>query len=421
MRAIIVFILDKYDGVQLLLAIILSLVALCLGLVIFRMYSPFYRITFPILLLCWCGHMIGTFIYSSISSDSTTTLFYYVSDPTSLAYYGSTGTGFVLRFNFYLREWLTGDSILATMFFYSIFSFCGSVLWYCLYLKITNILQLKNARVEYLPCLILLCWPSFLFFTAGMKDSWCFFFIPLFFLSYISLITSKNKIGALFMLLLSIYMLYLMRPYLLMILMSTFYASFFTSAHVGRKTKIIGIILLLIGLIAIIRFILSSTALTTASGNHATSNLNNYTQIMQRALLQQQYLQEGTSFPMLTHNPNLVFFFLPYSFLMNLCFPLFILAGNFVGILQSFENLFLLYLIYYSIKYRKIIPKMAQHILWMRVLFFFFIVGMCFMSLINTNLGLATREKSMYLPVFLILVCIIMLISKQNGGRRGLN
>lgn len=394
-----------------LLALIFSLVALFVGLVIFRFYSPLYKSIFPIFLLSWAGHMIGSLAFSSISSDSSGYYFPFATSGTN-GMFGISGSGYMLNVIWYVREWLTGDSYFATMFFFNILAFCGSVLWYCIFVKASDVLKLKDARLYQFPALIILCWPSFLFFTAGFKDAWSFFFIPLFILAIISVQYSRYKLISFIVLLFSGGMACIIRSYLAMVFFGALYLSSLMNRRLKYYVKILGAVAFLIMFIITAHFVLATTFVPDGNSSlHVVSQ--NYNAIAAQAVLQQDSLNTGTSFPMPTHNPALILLILPYAFIMNLCFPLFILASNFQGILASFENLFLVYLIYFAFKNRKFIPEHMRHLMFMRMLFFFFIVGMCFMALINTNLGLATREKSMYLPAFLIFVSIIYVQRKQ--------
>jgi hypothetical protein len=132
------------------------------------------------------------------------------------------------------------------------------------------------------------------------------------------------------------------------------------------------------------------------------------------AVRQQAYQDIGTSFPMPSKNPAFMLLLLPYSFIMNLFFPLFILARNLQSFLQSFENAFLVYLAYYFYRSRDLVFQFAKRTVFIKIFFFFFVTGIIFIALINTNLGLATREKAMYVPAFFILIGLVYVYKKQN-------
>ena len=106
-------------------------------------------------------------------------------------------------------------------------------------------------------------------------------------------------------------------------------------------------------------------------------------------------------------------FLLPYGFSMNLLMPMFIFANNFVGFIASFENLGLLVLIVRFWRQRNVWRKLKKQVDSVRRCFYVFIIGMCYMGLVNTNLGLAMRQKSMFLPAFLVVAMLLQLYAKE--------
>ena len=117
---------------------------------------------------------------------------------------------------------------------------------------------------------------------------------------------------------------------------------------------------------------------------------------------------------MLTKDPKFVLFALPYNFTMNLVMPMFIFARNIVGYTASLENVFLVYLIYRFWKKRRVYQLIKNKLKPVKLYMSFFIVGMSFMSLINTNLGLAMRQKSMYMPFLLVIMMLVWQYGKQK-------
>jgi hypothetical protein len=381
------------------LALIFAILSLILGLMILKLYTPLYKNIFPIVLLSWIGHALGSCIYITFFHGGDALAYFGQANPTWLG----TGTDFIQYINWYLQNWLVGqqtqvyaidDSFIASMFFYGMFAFMGSILWYCIFLKVTEILNLNYARIYSFPALILLCWPSFLIFTAGTKDALCFFFIPLLFLSFLNIKYARLKVLHFLLLLISASILILIRPYLAITLLGALYLTVLLNSNLKFYLRITGVLLLLL-------------ILSYAAGQLLISAHINYGHIDTRAALQQQSVEIGSSFPMPSHNPAMILPLLPYSLIMNLCFPLFILGHNVQGMLQSFENLFLVYLIYILIKNYKIIAPTTKQMTYLKLLLFFFLIGMSFLALINTNLGLATREKAMYLPALLIIICLL--------------
>ena len=137
--------------------------------------------------------------------------------------------------------------------------------------------------------------------------------------------------------------------------------------------------------------------------------------IASKAQTQQLLLSQGSSFPYpATKNTWVTLLLLPYGLIMNLVMPLFIFANNITGVLASIENIFLVYLLYQFIRARKTFRLIKLQLEPVKVCFYFFVVGMAFMGLSNTNLGLAMRQKSMYVPAFLVIAMLVWAYQKQG-------
>ncbi|MDC0534204.1 hypothetical protein OAO18_00170 [Francisellaceae bacterium] len=351
--------------------------------------------------MSWIAHFIASYAYSLIPSDSFNQFF----TEANINYF-SVGTQFIKNLTWYVREYVTGDSYLGTLYFFSVFAFIGSVLWFCLYLRIAQLLSVR-VRQQIFPALVIMCWPSFLFFTSGIgKDSLSYFFIPLICLAWLEIIYIKRNIACMcIILLLSGLVLTLIRPYLAMVFMGALYLSTFKGVRSLTFLRILGIVIIVPIALFVVQWVLSKQG-----GIHDIS----VTSIAERALAQKENLSKGTSFPILSDQPILVLLLLPYSMLMNLIMPLFVFANNITGLIASFENLFLLGLIFYFWKNRKIFKNLCSRCHMVKLTFCFFIVGMAFLGLINTNLGLAMRQKSMYLPALLVVIMLVWQFKKQS-------
>lgn len=371
-------------------------IAFAVALGIYRLFSPWYKTILPIICFCGLGHFLGTYFYALVPSDSSL-IFFQQATP----HFYKFGTPFVQNLVWYVRDFLTEDSYLGTLYFFSAFAYVGSVLWYLLFLQYAQWLQIDNQNYI-LPALVIMCWPSFLFFTTGMgKDSLSYFFLPLIFIAWNNLrYGQQNKYLHFLLLSISIIVLAMLRPYLILIFMLAYLFSTFSKAKLG--------ISLVWTIVLLPVFWYAASGITAAVGMTDISMLS----IGERALRQQELQSLGTNFPMISHDPLLVLLFLPYSFVMNLFFPLFLFAKNAQGFLASVENIFLVLLTLLFWKKRNIYVHLKTMLPALKFLFLFFIAGMAFMALINTNLGLATRQKSMYLPPFFILTMLVWLQNK---------
>jgi hypothetical protein len=374
------------------------------SLFFYHFFSPLHKKTLTVIFICCLGHFFGTYIYSLGRSDSSE-IFFLGANPVFI----SVGTLFIENIVWYVREFITGDSLLATNYFFSAFAFLGSVLWYLLFLRLSQLLNIENQKRAF-PALVIMCWPSFLLFTSGIgKDSLIFFLVPLVFLSWDQFFYRRKNLGVMLIILtLSIALIAMIRPYLLMIFAGAYYLSTLKGIRKMSFFRLMTIIILIPCVLYITKWVV------TTQGGLVDFQLSD---VSTRALLQQKRLSSGTSFPILSSNPNVSLLLLPYGFIMNLTMPLFIFARNISGMIASVENAFLVWLLYYFWKQRRIFKMIKLRFAPVGLMFFFFLVGMAFLSLCNTNLGLATRQKTMYLPAFLVVVMLVWLYKKTNKRR----
>ncbi len=361
---------------------------------------------FLVLCLSWFGHYVGSAIYASGVSDSLVTFFEYAS-PT----FHGFGTAFVQYMVWYVRALLTGESYEATLYFFSVFAFLGSVLWYMVFLQLSEAIELDYYS-EALPALVIMCWPSFFLFTSGIgKDSLSFFLIPSIFVLSHRLTHLKKRSPLLVVGLVCVALvMFMIRPYLFMLLSLVFFLTYFREAIFRFTARRMFLLLALSPLI----FYIIERVLILQGGLEDV----NLTDIANRALLQQSRLNTGTAFPILSDNPFLVPFLLPYGFTMNLLMPMFVFAHNTVAFLASFENLGLFYMIVRFWKQRAYWKVLRDKVDSVRRCFYLFVVGMSYLGILNTNLGLAMRQKSMYVPAFLVIAMLVHLYSKQCKHQR---
>ncbi|MDF1678181.1 MAG: hypothetical protein P1U32_05750 [Legionellaceae bacterium] len=268
-----------------------------------------------------------------------------------------------------------------------------------------------NAQAYLLPALAIMCWPSFAFFTSGIgKDSLSFFLIPSVLLAFNQVVYRKEKLSlAVPFLLFTLLFMTFIRPYLLMIMSAAFFVSMFK----GVKTLSIGRICLII--LSAPVFLYAVYWVLKHQGGLESIEASD---IINRAYKQQTVLNYGTTFPMLSTNPFIVFLSLPYSFVMNLIMPLFIFAHGLTALMASFENLVLAGFLYRFLKRKQYWREMKKRSDFAKLCFYTFMFGMALLSLLNTNLGLAMRQKSMYVPGFLVVFFAVQLHVKQLRAER---
>ena len=137
--------------------------SLVIALWLYRLYSPMYQKTCSVMLIAWLGHFLAASLFSTFTFDSASQFF---GGATPVFILKAGTTHLVQNIVWYVREYITGDSYLATVYFFSAAAFIGGVAWYLLFLQLAQALEVSNQRYIF-PALVIMCWPSFLFFTCG--------------------------------------------------------------------------------------------------------------------------------------------------------------------------------------------------------------------------------------------------------------
>lgn len=412
----------------LLIFFVVSLIFGCLLLTLFNLTDRFhYKCAISSLI----GHVIGGFFYYYVylhnSSDS---LGYFVTATSEWSGYGS---GFMLNVA-YVSRYLFGDLYLSTCAFFIFIGFLGSMLYFICFhqlvlrLQSTYELTFNFVKLKY-GYFLIACWPSAFFWTSNLgKDSLCYFAIALFFLSLIQM--SSNKILSIIFLLFSGVLGFMVRPYLLVIVSG----GYFLWMILGKKNNrnlflnifltlvIIGVLIGLSGVLVSIggldysdktlaeRTRVQQILLEKGEGDPTGVVHGSFDAITARAVTQQKLLTGGSGISaMPNRSPLTMLIFLPYTMFANLFFPLFFFIRNAVGVVASCQNVLLIFLSYKFLRRIKI-WRYIRGIPMLGYMFWYFIVGIGFLGMINTNLGVADREKLMYLPPFLIIMFLTLSI-----------
>ncbi len=385
---------------------------ICVGILAFLFVLPYvyYLLkkfelnTQPILisvLLSALGHLLGAvamFLFAiTAGADS---VFYFKN-----AVLGYQGLGYYFAFTVigYARHFLLGNSFLSCFLVSGAIAFVASV-YYLLTYKILldrlskpHFLYRYDAKQLTLPAFLLLCWPSYFFWSSALvKDNFAFLSIGM-----ILFVVAQSKITLSNLITLAIggFLGLIVRPYLFVIfIFSAFlYLIWGSKWNAGVKIAVIG--MLCLGTFLMLPILGDYAMMLRFSGTTLT-------EVGQFAVRQQQYMNIGSSIPIPTHDPHLTFLFIPYLVLVNLFLPLGIGASNAIGLISSIENAYLLGWVVVFWRNR-VIWKLVRDKLSITVYFFIFsLFGMSCLSIMNSNLGLAMREKMMYVPA--LLMCVFL-------------
>lgn len=368
----------------------------------YSLISPLYRIPTCVIGLSLIGHYLGAYAYGKSPHDSL--MFFYDASPVFTGF----GTDFVRNIAWIMRAYIVGDSYFSALFLSGAIAFLGSVLWFCLYAQAMKILKLDYWRY-WLPALVIMCWPSYLYFTTGIgKDSLCFTLIPASLLAWTHLFYLHRHRFVMFMILFgSLLLLTMIRPYLLIVFGAAAYFSTWRGIRHLSIWRVLSFIILAPAMFFIVQW----------AAQQMLTNLNvaDVTQVANVATMHQTIQSKGTFFPMLSYNPMIVLLSLPYSMFMNLVMPLFFLAHNMTAYLASVQNAVLVLIILFCIKNRAwfVVLRCQYHIL--KFYFYFFLAGLAILGLTNTNLGAAVRHKTMYVPILLIIAMCIWVARKRRA------
>ncbi|GEM_PF-3599868 len=358
-------------------------------------------------LLSALGHFIGAYALCYFAVTSGADSVYYFHEAT-LTYEGM-GYHFAFLLLGYAKAYLLGESFLGAFLISGAIAWIASTYFLLIYKILLDKISGPNRLYEIdpkqltYPALLLLCWPSYFFFSPGLiKDNFAFIGIGM--ILFVA-VRGKLTISSLMMLAIASFFGFMVRPYLFII----FGLSAFIYLLLGSRLTLffkIGAI----GLIIIITLAMLPLLSDYATMMHFSSS--SVAQIGKYAVRQQQYMHVGSSIPVPTHDPIVTFLFLPYLLFCNLFLPLGIGANNSIGIISSIENAYFLWIVVVFIRNKALYIKLKNQYPIIKFLMIYFLFGTSCLSIMNSNLGLAMREKMMYVPAFLI--CILLTYSYKR-------
>tara|TARA_B100002051_G_C16628181_1_gene581828 strand:+ start:68 stop:1036 length:969 start_codon:yes stop_codon:yes gene_type:complete len=249
-----------------------------------------------------------------------------------------------------------------------------SLLSFLLYLKIIENFKIKNTYNFYI-IFSFLCLPSIHFWHMGFsKDTLTFFGISL--IIYEMLKSKPNLILILF----SIILLYLVRPHMGLITFIPLAAYYF----INTKNKFIKILVVFLFLILVP--LLMKSIFDFRGFDSLIRFLNMYKDV---------YVDnEATA---LYSDTNLIVKILSYVFLPNI---LFLKDTSLFYLYIAFENTFLILLFFYVINFNFFKIKNLEKNIF---LLLFSLISLFIFSYITSNIGIASRQKWIFLPALFIL------------------
>lgn len=312
---------------------------------------------------------------------------YYMHSITNVGIGFYPGSPFIKAFTTVTSVGLDANYLNATLQ-YNVIGTMGLVLLY---------LSIKKYLIE-LPnyWLFILFIPSMSFWSSGLgKDAISFFAVCLF---LYALVASKR---AVILLPLSFFLIFMVRPHIAAMMLISYVIYFIIQARVPAVFKLILLPIIGAGLFLSIGFVQTYVGLEDASIDGVSSYIDK----------RQGYNQGGgssldissMSYPM----QMFTYIFRPLPFDVN----------NIVSLVTSLENTVLLFLFVYillKIKFKLKTLLQGKH-LW---LFTYAFLTCTILALTTPNLGIATRQKWMFMPILIYLLIFAFYQNKMNNKAR---
>jgi hypothetical protein len=303
-------------------------------------------------------------------------------EQTSLFDSFETGTKAIVFISYIFVKFLS-FSKLSLFLLFGFFGFIG-------FIYFIRQLEANTIKVFGIPTTFLIIFlPGFHFWTAALgKDSIIFMAIILFFYGI------KNTLQNKLMVILSFLIITSIRPYLsLFILLSIFLAILTTKFKRINKSFLSLFLISIVVFVLILPFTKDFLNLDSFDINNLVNRSEYYNEQGSKQLSNTTSYVDVSDYGVL--NKMFMYFFR----------PLFFDARSIMQFLASLENLFLLvFLIKWLISIR------FKFITWLRIInitektmFYFAVIGWFTMALSMYNLGLASRQKYMFIPILLIL------------------
>ncbi len=331
-------------------------------------------------------HMFFSFFYYlySLSHSADSNMYYAraLSQNDLFSAFGSD-TQFIIFITTFFAKYLS-LSKLAVFFVFGFFGYVG----FLYFIKMLNRSQMKFLGIN-VPLLILLL-PGFHFWTSALgKDSLIFMFLMMFFYGI------SNFKRHFLLVLFSIIGVGLIRPHIgFIILISVNLAIVLQNPGKFRFSYLFILLLSLFGLIISLPFVVNFLSIDKLDYETINNRLEFYSQYS---------AQEAGG---LNSYVDVSSYSLPLKMLSYFFRPLFFDVHSILQLLASFENLFLIILLFKWLKAInfRIIRWYKSLKLNEQIMFLYVIIGWIILAAGMYNLGLAYRQKYMLLPVLFILM-----------------
>lgn len=363
----------KLDFYQNLLTLALLIVSYILIIIIgVKHKKDFLKVT---LLFLW--HTFFSLVYYLVSlsnvSDSTN---YYKKSITNTVFEFYPGTPFVSYVASLVSQGLDASYLNTTLFF----NLIGSIGLILFYLSVKE--YLKDFRWYWIFILFI---PSMSFWSASLsKDSISFFAGCLFLYA----VTSSRR--TLLLVSIAFFAMFMVRPHIGALVLASYTVYFIIKSHVHIIFKFITIPIIISGLLLSIRFVEEYIGLDESSAGGYSDYIDER---------ESANTSGGSSLDI----SSMIYPMKVFTYIFR---PLPFEAHNIMALVTSIENAIILFLFLYIIIKSKFNfrPFIEGKNLWLSTYVF---LTCTVLALVTANLGIATRQKWMFMPVIIYLLIYV--------------
>lgn len=361
--------LTYYDVYQ----ILLMLVILIIGLAVCLLFTKNHK-DLKIIISLYVWHTFFSFLYFFIflntSADAKS---YYIWSLTRESFSLYPGTRFITYFTVFFSK-IIGANYLNTTLCYGLFGTLGLIF---LYLSIKSILSNLNKL-----WILVLFMPSMSFWSAGLgKDAIAFMAACLFLFGITE--SKKHRLALIFAFL----AMFMVRPHIAATMLVSFAIYFIIKSKAHIVLKLLSLPIIMISAALMLQFVQQYVGLDDAS-------LDSFDQYVDK---RQGYNQGGGS------SLDISSMNYPMQMFTYIFRPLPFEAQSLLALITSLENTILLLLFLYIILKSKF--NFSSFIEYKNLWLLTYIFVTCTILAITTaNLGIATRQKWMFMPVLIYLL-----------------